>query len=349
MTRNPDESSTCKERIAELEAERNALKKRVEQCEAELQTLHRERRKSADSVKQEGSNFLEAINERIEHAATLSEDAALETGSRINESLSLARSFLEQTQSLAAEVGTDSAIAHALEALTQLVQDFVDTVQEELVSHRDVVRDALRAADEVSKAGRQIREIAQATYILNLNAQVEAARLGERGRAFAVITEQMTKLSASTSEANEAVEELAIRLSQDIPALAESSENLAKKHSEFGSEMSTSLKGLAKAEKHLRERFMGTLDQGEQNIQCIVEHSRIAVSRMQFQDPMVQALRQLPHLGSELIRMTRNSLLDEQQDDPNTTYTQLIDPMRLPDTNPYEAESLQRGGEVLLF
>jgi methyl-accepting chemotaxis protein len=82
------------------------------------------------------------------------------------------------------------------------------------------------SAKEVESAIAVIRAIAEQTNLLALNAAIEAARAGEQGRGFAVVADEVRKLSEQAAQATKRIDVVLKRVSEDVAStVALSNEN----------------------------------------------------------------------------------------------------------------------------
>lgn len=180
----------------------------------------------------EASHQLSSAADGVHHEATIAAESAASVAAAIEEvsaSISETASSAGSVSALVTRSGDDTHAA--LGVMSRAVQN-IDQVTALIEQSGHQVEVLEQSSQKIGGIIQVIREIADQTNLLALNAAIEAARAGEAGRGFAVVADEVRKLAertaASTGEITNLVDTIRTQIGQAVTSMQSANTEAAK-------------------------------------------------------------------------------------------------------------------------
>jgi methyl-accepting chemotaxis protein len=237
----------------------------------------------------------------------------------------------------------NGGLVHLIEAQREAIVSYVTKVNSEAAENRSAAKAALEQTQTIMRVGTNINEVARSSKMLALNASIEAARLGQAGRSFAVIAAQMQTLSDKVHESNQLITQLANGLLELLPHIVQISEQLAERSEGFTRQNQAQSRQVQEGTARLEAALNTSMKGGDLRLAAILKHSQEALSHLQFQDPTAQRLMRIDRTLETVQRRIAEAL---EQD---AAAALIEDPLQVELGGGVDTMEAPESGEVMLF
>ena len=236
-----------------------------------------------------------AISLEIQSVLEDSEVATLAIGEHLYAIVARAEEFVKELQGSVGVIGStgEGSVANALDLQSAAADEFVRDLGEVTTENAAIADRVIENTDDVAKAAKSVSDVAAQARMLCFNTKIEAGRLGDLGRPFMIIADQMRELSDAIADSNDRISELTSDLSPLLDEIKASAQGLQVKTTDFTEQHQSHRESIGTVSRKLQDVTATALTSGDENLAEIIGRSSKSLEALQTQDIISQKLRKV--------------------------------------------------------
>ncbi len=249
------------------------------------------------SVNAEVNGQINIINDNVNNVSSAAEELT-STGQSV---LSTCKVSFELVEDCSERVKTGIGIITSNRKSMENISSSISSISA-------VVEEFLKQSEKIENIVVSIKEIADQTNLLALNAAIEAARAGEHGRGFAVVADEVRKLAGKTTDSTEqigaVIRELQYKINDVFGKVQEGVENV-EKGIEFSGESVNSINIIADSINELTSQLNGIVRAMEEENLALSEVSGSTVEISDMSASILHMANESVIAGGNLLDVTK--------------------------------------------
>lgn len=191
----------------------------------------------------------------------------------------------------------------AIEAAEQGLHEIIDTLNRTQGFRSAVIKEISGVAaytDSLRKMAEDVASIAKQTNLLALNAAIEAARAGEAGRGFAVVADEVRKLSNQSGDMGQRIRDTVASVSEAIEQAQAMSNDFAAQEDALVATAGDTAERIIADFNNTAHSLQASITRLREQHQTVQNDIRDVLINLQFQDRVQQML---DHVIADMGRM----------------------------------------------
>jgi methyl-accepting chemotaxis protein len=224
----------------------------------------------------------------------------------INEMTATVHEVAQNAQNASGAAASADNEAQSGKAVVQETSKVIEQLAVEVEDAAIVIHGVEEDSESIGTVLDVIKNIAEQTNLLALNAAIEAARAGEQGRGFAVVADEVRTLASRTQESTAEIEAMIVKLqtgSKQAVEVMEKGRNQAQKGAEMAKEAANSLDAIVSSISSINDMNTQIAAAAEEQSAVSEEINKNVVNISQISEQTASGAEQTTVASTELSRL----------------------------------------------